>query len=109
VCRMIAAVGRFEVGPLVEALKTMASNANPTYDHELRSEGDALIHDCGWGVAFREDDTLARRRSATSCLDDADFGALSAVRTDLAVLHVRRTPDRSTIDVLNSHPFFVKW
>ena len=108
-CRMIAAVGRFDMGPLVEAVRSMASNTNPEYDHELRGEGEKLIHDCGWGVVFREDGTLVRRRSALSCLEDAEFDALSGIRTDLAVLHARRTPSRETIDVLNSHPFVENW
>jgi len=109
VCRMIAAVGRFEMGPLVDAVRMMASNANPAYDHELRAEGGALVHDCGWGVAFREGDRLVRRRSAASCLSDPEFDSLSEVETDLVILHARRTPDRDTINVLNSHPFLEEW
>lgn len=106
---MIAAVGSFEMKPLVEALRVMSSNQNPAYDHELRGEGGDLIHDCGWGVAFRAGGRLVRRRSAASCLNDAEFEALSDIRTDLVVLHARRTPDRGTIDVLNSHPFLEEW
>ncbi|MFH1688803.1 MAG: class II glutamine amidotransferase [Candidatus Eisenbacteria bacterium] len=106
---MIAAVGRFEMGPLVDALRVMASNTNPAYDHELRGEGERLIHDCGWGVAFRDGDGLVRRRSAASCLDDAEFDAMSDIRTNLVILHARRTPDRGTIDVPNSHPFLEEW
>lgn len=108
-CRMIAAVGRFEMAPLVDAIKVMASNMNPGYDHELRAKGGALIHDCGWGVAFREGSGLIMRRSAVSCLDDAEFDSLSGVETDLVILHARRTPDRGTINILNSHPFIQKW
>ena len=108
-CRMIAAVGRFEMEPLVDAVRVMASNANPACDHELRGEGGALVHDCGWGVAFREGGRLVRRRSAASCLDDPEFDSLSGVETDLVILHARRTPDRDTINVLNSHPFLEEW
>ena len=108
-CRMIAAVGRFEMASLVDAVRMMASNINPAYDHELRSEGGALVHDCGWGVAFREGDRLVRRRSAASCLDDPEFDSLSGLETDLVILHARRTPDRGTIGALNSHPFIQKW
>jgi predicted glutamine amidotransferase len=106
---MIAAVGRFETGPLLDALRLMAANANADYDHELRGEGEALQHDCGWGVAFREGDTLTRRRSASSCLEDPEFDALSGLKSNLIILHARRTPDRSTIDVRNSHPFVERW
>ena len=108
-CRMIAAVGRFEMEPLVEAVRAMASNTNPAYDHELRAEGGEFIHDCGWGVAFRDGSRLVRRRSAASCLEDAEFDSLSSIRTDLVILHARRTPARDTIGVLNSHPFLEEW
>jgi predicted glutamine amidotransferase len=106
---MIAAVGRFEMSPLLDALRLMASNANPAYDHELRAEGGELIHDCGWGAVFREGDRLTRLRSAESCLVDPEFDSLGGVETDLAILHARRTPDRGTIDVSNSHPFLEEW
>jgi predicted glutamine amidotransferase len=106
---MIAAVGRFEMAPLVDAVRVMASNMNPAYDHELRGEGEKLIHDCGWGVAFRDGGRLVRRRSAASCLDDPEFDSLSGVETDLVILHARRTPDRGTINILNSHPFIQQW
>jgi len=102
-------MGRFEMEPLVDAVRMMASNANPAYDHELRAEGGTLVHDCGWGVAFREGGRLVRRRSAASCLSDPEFDSLSEVETDLVILHARRTPDRETINVLNSHPFLEEW
>jgi hypothetical protein len=60
-------------------------------------------------VAFRKGDGLAWLRSAASCLDDPEFEALGSIETDLVILHARRTPDRSTIDVLNSHPFIEEW
>ncbi len=87
----------------------MASNMNPTYDHELRGEDEKLVHDCGWGVAFRQGGRLVRRRSAASCLDDPEFDSMSRVETDLVILHARRTPDRGTINILNSHPFIQEW
>jgi len=108
VCRMIAAVGSFEMAPLVEALRSMAANANPAYSHELSERGEALQHDCGWGAAFRQGGTLERRRSAASCLADPAFAGLTSIETDLVLLHARRTPDRDTIAVENSHPFFAE-
>jgi len=108
VCRMIAAVGRFDMGPLVEGLSDMASNANVAHDHEFRERGDEFVHDCGWGVVFREDDALTRERSARYCVDDPSFARLAEVRTDLVVLHARRTPRRETISESNSHPFIAR-
>jgi len=105
VCRMIAAVGRFTPEPLIAALRAMALNANRAYDHELRSEGDDLIHDCGWGVAYVRDGGLVRHRSAAPCFEDPVLESLIDVRSDLMLLHARRTKDRSTIAEANAHPF----
>jgi predicted glutamine amidotransferase len=104
-CRMIAAVGDFEMEPLVDGLLLMASNSNPAYEHEFSSEGDGFVHDCGWGVVFRDGDGFARRRSAGYCVDDPVFRQLCTVCSDLVVLHARRALNRDTISELNSHPF----
>jgi predicted glutamine amidotransferase len=105
---MIAAVGRFSVEPLVAALRVMALNANPAYDHELRSEGQGLLHDCGWGVAYAQAGALVRRRSTAPCFEDDALDSLVAVRSDLMVLHARRTKDRGTIAEENTQPFLAR-
>jgi predicted glutamine amidotransferase len=107
-CRMIAAVGRFEMKPALRALKQMALNRNPAYDHELRDKGDALQHDCGWGVAYRKGGELTRVRSAVPCFEDDAFDSLAGVETELMILHARRTVARNTIRVENSHPFLAE-
>ena len=106
-CRMIAAVGRFELGALKTALKTMALNRNTAYDHELRDRGADLLHDCGWGAAFLADEGLSTVRSVRPCFEDPDFDNLDCRGADLAVLHARRNRDRSTISIANTHPFTV--
>lgn len=107
-CRMIAAVGRFELKPALRALKAMALNRNPAYDHELRGKGDALHHDCGWGVAYRKDGELVRVRSEVPCFEDDAFDSLESLETDLMILHARRTLARNTIRIENSHPFIAE-
>lgn len=108
-CRMIAAVGAFDVGALLHALESMASNSNPDYDHELRHKGSALVHDCGWGVAYLSGGKLVGKRSALSCLDDPEFGELAGLETNLLILHARRTQERDTIAEVNSHPFIASY
>ncbi len=108
-CRMIAAVGRFDVGPLVDALRAMALNENPAYVHEYRSRGPSLRHDCGWGAAFLTDAGFSVHRSTTPCFEDDGFDRLADVTTNLALLHARRTRERDTIAVENTHPFIATW
>jgi predicted glutamine amidotransferase len=108
-CRMIAAVGRASGEPLVAALRTMALNENPAHDHELRSEGENLLHDCGWGAAYVRDGRLVRHRSAAACFDDPAFESVAGVRSSLMLLHTRRTKHRDTIAETNSQPFLTRF
>jgi predicted glutamine amidotransferase len=108
-CRMIAAVGRFEVKPLTRALRVMALNENASYDHEYRDRGASLRHDCGWGAAFLTDSGFSVHRSTTPCFEDEGLDGLARVSSDLVVLHARRTPERDTIAIENTHPFSAIW
>jgi predicted glutamine amidotransferase len=108
-CRMIAAVGAFDLGLLKSTLSLMALNSNPAYEHEHRSRGDSLHHDCGWGAAFATPEGVVTRRSTRPCFEDPEFDALTCKDAKLAVLHARRNRDRSTIAVNNTHPFWAVW
>jgi predicted glutamine amidotransferase len=108
-CRMIAAVGRFDVEPLLDALRVMALNDNGAYEHEYRHLGAGLRHDCGWGAAAHRDDGFAVTRSTTPCFDDPGLDELAGTSTDLLILHARRTPERDTIALDNTHPFATDW
>jgi glutamine phosphoribosylpyrophosphate amidotransferase len=106
---MIAAAGSFSAEPMIAALRSMALNENPAYDHELRSEGADLIHDCGWGAAYVQGGRLVRYRSTAPCFEDPALDSLSGVRSDLLILHARRTKRRSTIAEANTHPFLARF
>jgi predicted glutamine amidotransferase len=107
-CRMIVAVGGFDSSRLASALRLMALNENPAWDHELRSRGANLRHDSGWGAVWRERGDLRRVRSVLPCFDDPGFEEIGRVRTDLMVVHARRTPRPETISIANTHPFLVR-
>jgi predicted glutamine amidotransferase len=107
-CRMIAAVGDFELGSLLGALRRMASNENPAHTHERRSLGPEFRHKDGWGVAWNADGRLRRVRSEKSCLEDPRIDELTGVRTDLAILHARLATREGSVRVENTHPFLVE-
>lgn len=129
-CRMIAAVGRFPVEPLIGGLRSMSLNENPAYDHEHRSLGRDVLHDCGWGAAFLTPHGLSIRRSTLPCFADGLLEALvaelrapgCAAHPDgrggdatfdptrrMLILHARRTRQRDTIALENTHPFRAAW
>ena len=108
-CRMIAAAGRVEMPAMLEALRAMAENANGAYAHEHRHLGEELRHDGGWGAVHLDGSNLSRRRSTTPCFDDDAFGALADVETRLVIIHARRTKERDTIAIPNTHPFIAEF
>jgi predicted glutamine amidotransferase len=108
-CRMIAAVGRFSMASVIEAARAMATNANPDYEHELRKQGDAFLHDSGWGAVYRDGERLVRVRSTTPCFRDRLFDDLAGVESDLVVVHARRAKHPRTISRVNTHPFLATY
>ncbi len=112
---MIAAVGRFDIEPMLTAIRVMALNDNPAYDHEHRSLGTEIVHDCGWGAAFPGRDGLVTRRSTAPCFESGELERLGDELMDLSepvnllLLHARRTRQRDTIALRNTHPFRAAW
>jgi len=108
-CRMLAAAGKFSMADVVEAVRAMATNANPAYGHELRERGDAFQHDSGWGAVYREGERLVRVRGTAPCFRDPLFDELAGVESDLAVVHARRAKNPRTISTRNTHPFLATY
>jgi predicted glutamine amidotransferase len=107
-CRMMAAVGRFESAAVLEALRLMASNENPAHSHEVRDKAAAFQHVDGWGAVWVEEGRLRRRRSPQSFLADPAVKELGTLRTDLLIMHARRATDPGTIRMENTHPFLLE-
>lgn len=104
-CRMIAAVGRFEPAAVRRGFLTMASNENPAHDHEHRAEGIAFQHVDGWGAAWVEGKALRVLRRAVSALADDVAETIDPLETGLLVLHARKASVAGSVALENTHPF----
>ena len=104
-CRMIAAVGRFEPAALRRALMRMAANDNPAHDHEYRSGGASFRHTDGWGMAWAQDGRLRTVRRTISVLLDDRVECIDPLETSILLLHARKATQSGTIDTENTHPF----
>jgi predicted glutamine amidotransferase len=104
-CRMIAAVGRFEPALLRCALVRMAANDNPAHDHERRACGDSFRHTDGWGMAWVQDGRLRTLRRTVSVLLDDVAERIDPLRTGLLLLHARHATTPRSIRTENTHPF----
>ena len=59
-------------------------------------------------LGMRPRDLLRKREAKEAGLDDPALDALGGVRSDLMILHARRTKDRSTIAEVNTHPYLAR-
>ena len=104
-CRMIAAVGRFEPAALHRALMRMAANDNPAHDHEYRSRGESFRHTDGWGMAWAQDGRLRTVRRTISVLLDDWVEHIDSLYTSILLLHARKATQPGSIGTENTHPF----
>ncbi len=104
-CRMIAAVGRFEPAALRRALLRMAANDNPAHDHEYRSRGASFRHTDGWGMAWTQDGRLRTVRRTISVLLDDWVERIDPLQTNILLLHARKATQPGSISTKNTHPF----
>lgn len=104
-CRMLAAAGRFDVAPLIEGLRAMASNDNPPHRHEYTERGSEYVHADGWGAVWEEDGRLRTARGTIPCFDDPALDTLTLIETDRLVLHARRGTGDAGVSLENTHPF----
>jgi predicted glutamine amidotransferase len=108
-CRMIAAVGRFEPAAVRRGFLTMTSNENPAHDHEHRAEGIAFQHVDGWGAAWVEGTALRVLRRTVSALSDDVAERIDPLETGLLVLHARKASVAGSVALENTHPFPVSF
>jgi glutamine amidotransferase len=107
-CRMLAAVGRFDAAPLVAGLRAMAMNRNPPHRHEYSGRGGDFVHADGWGAVWEDAGRLVSTRGTPACFEDPALDRLAEVRTERLVLHARRGTGDAGVRLENTHPFVAR-
>jgi len=101
-CRMIFAAGKFELSQLIDNLILMAKGENAF--HEKNQELGSYQHTHGWGIAYLDHGKWIIKKSEKTIFEDPEIDELREVKTNLAVLHVRRATN-GTVSYDNTHPF----
>jgi len=101
-CRMIFAAGDFELSQLIDNLILMAKGENEL--HENNPELGTYQHAHGWGIAYLDQGEWIVKKSEKAVFEDSEINELRTVKTNLAVLHVRRATN-GVISYDNTHPF----
>ena len=100
-CRMLFALGDFDVNALIDDAITMALDKNEKHENNADSE---YRHPDGWGVCYLQGERLVVKKSATAIFDDAQVDELRNIRTNLLVIHARLA-SKGGVNLQNVHPF----
>ena len=104
-CRMIFAAGDFDLSQLIDDLILMSKGENELHENNL--ELGTYQHAHGWGIAYLDQEEWIVKKSEKAVFEDSKIDELRTVKTDLAVLHVRRATN-GVVSHDNTHPFHFK-
>ncbi|MBT6774446.1 class II glutamine amidotransferase [Candidatus Woesearchaeota archaeon] len=104
-CRMIFAAGKFELSQLIDNLILMAKGENEF--HENNQKLGTHQHKEGWGIAYLDHGEWVVKKSEKAVFEDPNIDELRKVKTNLAVLHVRKATN-GVVSYDNTHPFHFK-
>ncbi|MBC8180940.1 class II glutamine amidotransferase [candidate division KSB1 bacterium] len=100
-CRMIFAVGKFDMNWLIDDIIQMASDNNEKHEENTNVE---FKHPDGWGLTYLDGNNLKTFRSTKPIYDDPQIEQFRKINTRLIVLHARHGTTGDA-EINNIHPF----
>jgi len=109
-CRMLLAIGEFNISKIIDSFLLMANDQNETHERHLIFEKGTFKHKDGWGAAYLDETGNWRMiRSILPIFEDKRIIELKDIKTNLLILHARKA-SQGKIAVDNCHPFkFKEW
>ena len=104
-CRMLMAVGDFEISPLLDGLCLMAENLNERHEENADKP---FVHEHGWGLIYRAQNELKTYKSTNACFTDPELDSFRKIQTPFVALHARLA-SVGNLDLKNTHPFENLW
>ena len=103
-CRMIFAVGKINVGSLIDDFITLASDQNEKHEKNINK---IFKHGDGWGIAYFENDEIKVFRSTKAVYEDPQVDQFRNLKTNFLILHARKA-SKGSKNIQNVHPFEYK-
>ncbi len=100
-CRMLFAVGNFNIDWLIQDFILMASDQNEQHEHNIDKE---CKHGDGWGIAYLENNEFKIFRSTRAVYEDDRIDQFKKIKSNLVVLHARKA-SKGNVEIQNVHPF----
>ncbi|NQV91361.1 class II glutamine amidotransferase [Candidatus Woesearchaeota archaeon] len=104
---MLIGVGDVQINLLLDSAIKMAKDENLT--HELNEDlgPGSWMHSDGWGIAYLDGTTWVVEKSTKAIFHDPKVDQLRNIKTNLAIIHVRKKMGSKT-HYKNTHPFKFK-
>jgi len=103
-CRIILALGKFELAPLIASLQLMAQDQNSLHELNQRKGWGTFQHPDGWGLAYLKDQQWQINKSTQPIFQDETINQFKNLQTNFALLHTRKATV-GEITLKNTHPF----
>jgi predicted glutamine amidotransferase len=103
-CRMIFAVGKFNMDWLIQDFILMAFDQNEKHEKNIDKE---FKHGDGWGIAYLEGNEIKIDRSIKAVYEDDQINQYKNLETNFVILHARKA-SKGTVNIQNVHPFECK-
>ncbi|MCK5738706.1 class II glutamine amidotransferase [bacterium] len=104
-CRMLMAVGDFEMSPLLDGLCLMAEDRNERHEENADKP---FVHEHGWGIIYRSKKELKIYKSTRACFTDPELDSFRKLQTPFTALHARLA-SVGNLDLKNTHLFETLW
>ena len=103
---MLMAIGNVQINLLLDSAINMAKAQTAT--HELNEDlgQGSWTHGDGWGIAYLDGTTWVVEKSTKSIYHDSKVDDLRNIKTNLAIIHVRKKMG-SKVHFNNTHPFHI--
>jgi len=100
-CRMLVAVGNFNIDYLIQDFILMASDQNEKHENNVDKE---FKHGDGWGIAYFENHEIKVFRSTKAVFEDPQVDQFRNLKTNFVILHARKA-SKGSVETQNVHPF----
>lgn len=101
-CRMLIAIGKFQIKTLLEGVKIMAEDKNERHEE---NESVEFKHAHGWGIIYLDGKKLKFFKSSKPCFEDSEYDKFANLSTSFVAIHARRA-STGDISYYNTHPFW---
>ena len=104
-CGMLIAIGKVNLGPLIEGAILMAKDQIKEHEYNKEKEIGSYTHPDGWGIAYLNNkNKWIIKKSIKPIFDDPETNKLKKIKARMAIIHARQA-SIGELTIENNQPF----